>query len=166
MRTSVLLFAIVVGFLTTSVSAQRTIWFDSNWNPTEKENAVYYRPNPKLQQDGYLIVDYYKNGIKQKEGFGLSKVLNKEGFEGLVTYYFYNGTTAKEIEFEEGIKEGKYSEYYKTGELSKRGSYENNLKAGIWKVFYKNGKIKERGKYEKGEKIGIWKTFYKNVYKK
>ena len=190
MKISTLLIAIVVGFLTVSVSAQETVWFDSNWNPTEKEKATYYRPMPKVKNNGYWIVDYYMNGTKQMEGFSFSKVVNKEKFDGLVKYYFANGVLYQEINFEEGeiegerriyfesgkIKnereyrggkaDGKFFEYYKTGELHMNGNYDEGLKDGVWKIYYKNGKIKERGKYEKGEKIGIWKTFYKNVYKK
>jgi antitoxin component YwqK of YwqJK toxin-antitoxin module len=190
MKTSTLLIAMVFGFLTTSLSAQETIWFDSNWNPSEKEKATYYRPSPKPQKNGFWIVDYYMNGIKQMEGFSLNKSVNKEKFDGLVKYYFNDGVIYQEVnytlgkingerkiyfesgklkeerDYEDGKMTGRFSEYYNTGELSVRGDYEDNLKEGVWKTYYKNGKIKERGKYEKGEKIGIWKTFYKNVYKK
>jgi antitoxin component YwqK of YwqJK toxin-antitoxin module len=190
MKISTVLIAIVFGFLTTSLSAQETIWFDSNWNPSEKETATYYRSIPKAQNNGFWIVDYYMDGTKQMEGFSFNKSVNKEKFDGLVTYYFSDGVTYQEVnytsgkidgirkiyfksgelkderEYEDGKMEEKFSEYYETGELAVRGNYDNNLKEGVWKTYYKNGKIKERGKYEKGEKIGIWKTFYKNVYKK
>ena len=190
MKTATLLIAMVFGFLTTSVLAQETIWFDSNWNPSEKEKAMYYRPTPKVQKNGFWIVDYYMNGRKQMEGFSLNKNVNKEKFDGLIKYYFEDGVIYQEVnyilgkiagkrkiyfesgklknerEYEDGKMAGKFSEYYQTGELSSLGNYENNLKEGVWKSYYKNGKIKERGKYENGEKIGIWKTFYKNVYKK
>lgn len=190
MKTSTLIIALVVGFLTTSVSAQETIWFDANWQPTEKEKAIYYRPAPQKQKNGFLIVDFFMNGKKQMEGFSLVLEVNKELFDGLVKYYFETGTLYQEVNYKsgkiEGVRkiyfesgklknvrdyendkmEGKYAEYYETGELLTVGDYLNNLKNGVWKTYYKNGKMKERGKYEEGEKIGIWKTFYKNVYKK
>jgi len=194
MKNSVLLIAMVFAFLTASVSAQETIhetiWFDSNWNITTKEKAIYYRPSPKSQKNGYLIVDYYMNGNKQMEGFSSINTPNQEKFDGVVKYYFEDGVLYQEISYQTGkingyrkiyfksgkLKEerdyrgdkrvGKHSEYYESGELSIVGKYLNNLKEGSWKVFYKNGKIKEKGKYEKGEKIGVWKTFFKNVYKK
>jgi antitoxin component YwqK of YwqJK toxin-antitoxin module len=190
MKTSTLLIALVVGFLTTSVSAQETLWFDANWNPTTKDKATYYRPSPKTQKNGYWIVDYFMNGTIQMEGFSLNNNPNNENFHGLVKYYFESGVIYQEVNYNEGMidgdrkiyyksgklqnereyednkMEGKFFEYYETGELLMTGKYENNLKEGVWKSYYKNGKIKERGKYEKGKKIGIWKTFYKNVYKK
>lgn len=190
MKSSTLLVVLVIGFLTTTISAQETKWFDSNWNPTDKEKATYYRPTPKVKKDGYWIVDYYMNGTKQMEGFSFNNSVNKEKFHGLVRYFFANGIVFQEINFDQGkivgvrkiyyesgkLKskreyennkaEGKFSEYYESGELHVNGNYEEGLKEGVWKTYYKNGKIKERGKYEKDEKIGIWKTFYKNVYKK
>ena len=189
MKTSTLLIAIVVGFLTVSVSAQETIWFDSNWNLTTKDKASYYRPQPEPQNNGFLIVDYYMNGNIQMEGFSLINTPNKEKFDGLVKYYYENAVLFQEIHYKEGkqdgnrkiyfesgkLKEertyksdklnGKFSEYYESGELLSTGNYGDGQKEGAWKTYYKNGKIKEKGKYEKGEKIGVWKTYYKNVYK-
>ena len=186
MKASTLLIALVVGFLTASVSAQEIIWFDSNWNQTVKDKAVYYRPVPKKEGNKFLLIDYYMNGTKQMEGYSLTNTIDKEKFVGLVKYYFENGKTYQkvnytngildgqryisggvksEVVYEDGKKEGKYLEYYETGELSTRGDYESGMKDGIWKTYYNNGKIKERGKYDKGKKVGIWKTFYKNVYK-
>ena len=190
MKRSTLLIALIVGFLTSSVSAQETIWFDANWNLTEKEKATYYRPAPKKQNKGYWIVDYHMNGKIQMEGFSYVLEANNEKFEGLIKYYFSTGIIYQEVNYldgeidgirkiyfesgklkevrsyEDNKMEGRYLEYYETGELLSTGDYEGSLKEGVWKMYYKNGKMKERGKYEAGEKIGIWKTFYKNVYKK
>lgn len=190
MKRSALLIALVVGFLSSSVSAQETIWFDANWNLTVKETATYYRPAPKKKDKGFWIVDYHMNGKKQMEGFSSILEANKEKFEGQIKYYFPTGILYQEVgylkgkiegirkiyfesgklkevrDYEDDKMEGRYLEYYETGELLSTGDYEVNLKEGVWKTYYKNGKMKERGKYEAGEKIGIWKTFYKNVYKK
>ena len=190
MKTSKLLIAMVVGFLTFAVSAQEIMYFDANWSSTLKEKATYYRPKPKVQKNGFWIVDYFMNGKIQMEGFSLNDVPNNEKFHGLVKYYFEDGKLYQEINFNEGEihgsrkvyfesgklktvtiykngkKEGKYHEYYETGELFNRGNFDNNLKEGNWKSFYKNGKIKEKGNYVKGEKAGTWKVFYKNLKKK
>ena len=190
MKTSTLLFMLVVGFLTASVSAQKEMWFDANWNSTSKEKATYYRPKPKVQNNGFWIVDYYMNGKIQMEGFSLNDNPNDEKFHGLVKYYFEDGTLYQEINYDEGKidgirkiyfesgkiktttvyvdgkKEGKYNEYYETGELFSKGNFENNLKEGNWKTFYKSGKIKEKGNFVKDKKAGTWKIFYKNFKKK
>ena len=164
MKTSTLLIAMVVGFLTSSLTAQETVWFDSNWNVSIKEKAAYYRLTPKKKDNGFWIVDYYISGNKQMEGFSTSGEPNKEVYEGLVNYFHENGNKFQIVNYVKGKPEGVFSEFYDTGELQRTGKYSNGLREGNWKTFYKNGKIESKGKYRKGDKAGIWKTFYKNVY--
>ena len=162
MKTSTLLIAMFVGFLTSSVTAQETIWFDSNWNLTTKDKAEYYRPTPKKVTNGFWLIDYYMNGKKQMEGFSTSNVPLKEFFEGQVLYYHPNGKLFHKANYKNGELQGKRDIYYETGELKERGRYVKGKRNGIWKTFYKNGKIESKGKYTNGEKAGVWKTFYKN----
>lgn len=164
MKTSTLLIAMFVGFLTTSVTAQETVWFDANWNATTKDKAIYYRPAPQKKGDGFWIVDYYMNGTKQMEGFSLIAEPHKEQFEGLVLYYHQNGKPFHKANYEKGKLHGKREVYYESGELKELGRYVKGKRNGVWKTFYKNGKIETRGKYRNGKKVGVWKTFYKNVY--
>lgn len=162
MKTSTLLIAMFVGFLTTSLTAQETVWFDSNWNITTKDKGEYYRPTPKKQKKGFWIVDYYKDGTKQMEGFSTVGEPLKESFEGEVLYYHPNGKLFHKANYKAGKLEGKRDVYYKTGELKERGRYSKGKRNGVWKTFYKSGKIETKGKYDDGEKVGVWKTFYKN----
>lgn len=118
---------------TFAATAQDKVYFDANWNITDKENAVYYRSISSKKTKQEWIIDYYISGKKAKEV-----------------------TTIK------GKEEGKFSMYYESGELMTDGRYKDGEKDGIWKTYYKNGKIKEKGKYDNGEKVGVWKTFYKN----
>ena len=178
------LFVIAVFFIASMTAQESNVWFDANWNETTKDKAVYYRPTPKKQDDGYWIVDYYINGTVQMKGLSKNNKVNKEIFYGLVRYYFDSGVLHQEVnyvegkiqgdrkifypsgklhiqrDYQNGKPEGQHSEYYDTGELKERGMYENGLKEGVWKVFYKNGKIKEKKKFAKGNKTGIWKIFY------
>ena len=150
-------------FLTSTLTAQDTVWFDSNWNLTSNENATYYRPVPKKIDAGYWIVDYYISGKKQMEGFSTTNEANKETYVGLVTYYHENGQKFQMVNYINGKPVGRFSEFYDSGELKRSGKYDNGLREGSWKVYHKNGKIQEKGKYSSGEKIGIWKTFHKNI---
>jgi hypothetical protein len=163
MKTSTLLIVIVIGFLTSSINAQETVWFDSNWSLTEKEKAVYYRPAPKKTDKGFLIVDYYISGKRQMEGLSTTDQPNEEMFAGVVNFYHENGTKFQEVYYLNGQPEGKFSEFHDSGELMRTGKYENGLRQGNWKVYYKTGKMNEKGRYKDGEKVGIWKVFYKNI---
>lgn len=164
MKTSTLVFLMFVGFFTSTITAQNTIWLDANWQKTTKDNAVYYRPTPKTKDNGFLIVDYYKNGNVQMEGFSLTNTLHKEKFDGLVNYYHSNGKPFHKAHYKNGVLDGVSKVFYETGDLKEQGKYKDGKRDGVWKVFNKNGKIKTKGKYRDGEKVGVWKTFYKNVY--
>ena len=164
MRTSISLIVMLIGFLSTTVTAQNTTWLDENWQETSKENYQYYRPAPKEIKKGFWIVDYYKNGQVQMEGYSTSKELNKEMFDGLVMYYHANGKLFHKANYINGKLDGDRKVFYETGELKEQGKYTNGQRDGIWKTFYKNGKIETKGKYRNNEKVGVWKTFYKNVY--
>lgn len=153
-----------IGISQYSTTAQSRVWLDEKHNKTTKEKGIYYRPSPKKKRSGYLVVDYYKNGDKYREGKAESISVNREKFKGIVTYYYKQGTVSKKEKYKKGQLNGLYQEYYPTGELKVDGSYDNNKKEGVWKFYYKTGKIKTKGKYRNGEKVGIWKTYYKNVY--
>jgi antitoxin component YwqK of YwqJK toxin-antitoxin module len=153
-----------IGCYAQSLFGQKTIWFDKNWQQTSKENSVYYRPEPKKVKSGFWIVDYYKNGQVQMEGFSTVNSPNNESFDGLVTYYHQNGKPFHKANYKNGKLEGVRKVFYETGELKEQGRYKDGKRQGIWKTFYKNGKIKNKGKYKDNEKVGIWKTFYKNEY--
>ncbi|MFD0993428.1 toxin-antitoxin system YwqK family antitoxin [Tenacibaculum geojense] len=164
MKTSTLLLAMFVSFFATSITAQSTIWFDANWQITSKDKGMYYRPEPKKVDNGYWIVDYYKNGQIQMEGLSSNKTPLEEEFEGLVSYYHSNGKPYHKANYKEGELHGLRRVYYDTGELKEEGTYNYGKRDGVWKTYYKNGKINSKGKYRNGEKVGVWKTFYKNVY--
>lgn len=163
MKTSAFLI-LFVGFFTTSLVAQETIWLDANWQKTTEDKAMYYRPAPQKKDNGFWIVDYYKNGTMQMEGFSTTNTYNSENFEGLVKYYFSSGVLSHELNFTNGKLEGNRKEYYESGDLKQHAKYKSGKREGAFKEYYENGKIKTRGKYRNGEKVGVWKTFYKNVY--
>lgn len=164
MRTLTLLIVMFIGFLSTTLTAQNTIYLDDNWQKTSKENHEYYRPAPKAINNGFWIVDYYKDGQVQMEGYSKNKELNNEVFEGLIMYYHPNGKLFHKANYINGKLDGDRKVFYETGELKEQGEYTNGQRDGIWKTFYKNGKIETKGKYRDNEKVGVWKTFYKNVY--
>jgi len=131
---------VIMVFLSTTIFAQKTIWFTDNGSITTKEDGIYYRPAPKKVKNGYWITEYYKKGAVRTEAYSETNIPFKEKYRGIRKIYF------------------------ETGELQQEEFYENGKPEGIWKTYYKNGKIKTKGKYRNGEKVGVWKTFYKNVY--
>ena len=154
---------VLISFLFLSFT-QGIVWLDKNHKKSTKEEGVFYRPIPEKKRSGYLIVDYYKNGKKYREGKAESTVIQNETFKGFVTYFYKDGSISKKVKYKEGELNGPHKEYYPTGELKADGVYDKGFKERIWKIYYKTGKIKTKGKYRNGEKVGEWTTFYRDVY--
>lgn len=146
---------------TLSAYAQKdTIWFDTNWKKTTKNNANFYRAQIVKKGDKFWVVDYYISGSKQMEGFSMKE--DAEVYDGIVKWYHENGKTFQVVTYKEGELNGKRQVYYENGNIKNETTYLQGKMDGKWKELYENGMLKESGSYEKGQKEGTWKTFYTN----
>ncbi len=160
---SILSTLVLISFLFLSFS-QGVVWLDENHNQVTQDNGKFYRPFPEKKRNVYLIVDFYKNGTKYREGKAEFHVANKEVFKGFVTYFYPEGSILKKEKYKDGLLDGPYKEYYPTGEVKVEGVYGEGFKQRAWKIYYKTGKIKTKGKYRNDKKVGEWTTFYRDVY--
>ena len=160
---SILSTLVLISFLFLSFS-QGVVWLDENHNQVTQDNGKFYRPFPEKKRNVYLIVDFYKNGTKYREGKAEFHVANKEVFKGFVTYFYPEGSILKKEKYKDGLLDGPYKEYYPTGEVKVEGIYGEGFKQRAWKIYYKTGKIKTKGKYRNDKKVGEWTTFYRDVY--
>ena len=160
---SVLSTLVLISFLFLSFS-QGVVWLDENHNQVTQDNGKFYRPFPEKKRNVYLIVDFYKNGTKYREGKAEFHFANKEVFKGFVTYFYPEGSILKKEKYKDGLLDGPYKEYYPTGEVKVEGVYGEGFKQRAWKIYYKTGKIKTKGKYRNDKKVGEWTTFYRDVY--
>ena len=133
MKKVVAIVFFICAFYSIETVSQENIYFDANWNRTTKQKAVYYRSLINTNKEKKLVVDFFITGKKVREVF-----------------------------YENGKPDGKFSEFYSSGELKITGKYKKGLKVGMWKTYYKNGKIKEKGRFKNGEKVGVWKTYFNN----
>ncbi len=137
-----------------------TIWFDTNWKTTSKNNASFYRAGMTKKGNKFWVVDYYISGSKQMEGLSLKS--DKEIYDGIIKWYHENGNIFQIVNYKEGVLNGKRQVYFENGKLKNETTYVDGKMNGKWKEIYENGKLKESGFYENGEKEGSWKTFYTN----
>lgn len=179
---STLSYLLLLLFSTSLLAQKDTIWFDANWNKTDKRSASYFRPAPVKKNNGYLLKDYFLSGAKQMEAVSLSK--DEEKFEGLVTWYYENGNIMQTVNYKnnvvhglrknyhesgplksqysykDGKIDGEWVEYHENAKLSESGNYKNGERNGPWKEYHKNGKLKGEGKYANDKKVGVWKMYY------
>ncbi|WP_324028199.1 hypothetical protein QSV08_09790 [Maribacter sp. BPC-D8] len=126
MRNYKIVLLLHVFLVVTNLTAQKdTLYFNSRWNKTDKNNAAFFRLVP-LEKEGNLfkVKDYYINGNLQMQGYWSN--LEKETLHGNVTWYFEDGTKSIESEYKNGILEGANTIYKKGGQVSSKGIYKNN----------------------------------------
>ncbi len=119
---------VVLYGITNAFGQQDTLWYDIKWKKTTKENASFYRPPVKTEGNLYRVKDYYISGVLQMNA--TSKYIDKDYWEGKVTWYTEKGKAYQE------------------------GNYKNNKLDGVYKSFIQGKEIVstyEKGVYVSGE---------------
>jgi hypothetical protein len=80
---------------------------------------------------------------------------------GLIKDYFEDGSIKEEIEYFNGVKEGKRKVWYRSGQLYKSGTMKNDRWHGKYQEWYENGSPKLSGQYMDGQQDGEWVFFDK-----
>jgi antitoxin component YwqK of YwqJK toxin-antitoxin module len=150
--------AFLLIFAFSSYAQNDTIWYDTNWKKTTKNNASFYRGSIEKKGKGFWVVDHYISGSKQMEGILLEE--GTESYDGVIKWYHENGNVFQIVNYQDGILNGKRQVYHENGKLKSETTYGKGKMNGKWKELYENGNLKETGEYEEGQKEGSWKTFY------
>ncbi len=130
MKNFVLIITMIIGFLSTSITAQKTIWLDQNLKETTLKEAIYYKLGNQLEGK---VSYYFKNKSVYRKVFFVDTKL-----EGKYSEFYNSGELKETGKYKNGLRTGNWKEYYKTGKIKKRGRYNAGDKVGIWKIFYKN----------------------------
>ena len=148
-------FLISVAFISllSASFTQSYVWLDENHNQVTQENGKFYRPIPEKKRSVYLIVDFYKNGTKYREGKAESLIANKEVFKGFVTYFYPDGSISKKEKYKNGFLDGPYKEFYPTGEVKVEGVMERGLSKEPGKYIISQEKSKQKESIEMVKKL-------------
>jgi len=162
----------------------KKIYLDSTWNEATQDNYKYYRiiKDFYLDKDLYVINDYYKTGVLEKQG--TSKTKDDNSKEGEFIFYYENGNKKAVTNYIKSRPNGICAEWYEIGNKKLEGEYIEDEKTffGALKVsqfwnskkvqtvvdgngdyeevsdfFYASGKIKE------GFKEGLWEGYDKKL---
>lgn len=95
--TFTILFSLLMYSLSFSQQKFDTIYMDSTWKKSSKENAMYYRIINQLENKSYEVKDHWITGELQMTGT-LSE-LYPETNEGLFVYYHKNGKLRQKINY-------------------------------------------------------------------
>ena len=102
-------------------------------------------------------------GCSQKDSFELKEgVFYKNGtpFTGL--YKTHNGSTKKEISYNNGLKDGDEKHFYKSGQLYKHLKYKEGKHTGIHYWFYESGKKRKEIHFSNGVHHGDYIEWFES----
>lgn len=177
------IFLTLLGLLvSTIIVAQDTLYFDSIWQQSTKENAHYYRIDKK-EKKFWLRTDYFlENNQIQMQGHIANLSTGRK--EGVFKWFYKSGKLRQEGEFRKGEAIGLHRSYYSNGELeaeqlfNKKGDLHGEYKAyhengkillethfvngyqtGYTKYFRDNGTIHSEGNFSNGDRDGEWKFY-------
>lgn len=111
-----------------------TVLVDKDWNevPT-KEQASYYRLIEYAEgKPKGTVRDYFLDGRLQWQGQLITE--NPDVNEGFCTWYDEKGNKTQELNFKNGLKEGKGT-YYSAGKKYSEGTYTNDRSNNDW-IYY------------------------------
>lgn len=98
------------------------------------------------------IAFYLPDGSKSEDGY-----FNKDGTqEGKATYYYKNGKTSVEANYNDGLLEGKRTAYFINGIMSQEGNYKSDKANGYFVNYYSNGSVSNEGWYVDGDAQGTF----------
>ena len=136
------------------------IYYDSLWNETSKENAVYYRIIDTISKKNFAVTDYFLNGKVQMTGQYSS--LKKETKEGEFIWYREDGSISSRGHYKKGVYNGLYKSWYQNDNPKFEAYYADGKPDGSWKEWYENGNLMRNNNFKKGKPHGTCEEFYEN----
>jgi len=174
-ETKLLLVLITSSLFATSLFSQNRVHF------TEIEmqpNGLYYRINTIPPFTGTAFEVYPPETPKQKEkavkDYGAylrsakvrEEIQFKNGIkEGKAMSFDQFGAKLWQCNFVNGKKEGLETQWYARGEKKLEINYTNNVPNGMYTEWWKNEKIKSDGNYELGREQGVHNWYYESGQK-
>ncbi len=154
MKKSSFILSFIIGF-SLFAQAQKTTYFDKNWNPCPKDSARYYRLAEK-KDTLWLVSDYYITNELQMKGSYLDDSLKKA--HGVFTYYYRSGQLSSKGAYQNNQRRGLWQGWHETGEKY----YEGSADSGVWNYWYQSGKPEGGGLMIKDKSVGVWKWYYES----
>ncbi len=142
-----------------------TMYFDSNWEQADKENAHYFR-FVSIDTSGefrFLVEDFYPDGQIQMSG--TYKSIRPDNKDGHFIYWYEDGKKQMECTYQDNYLQGTLQEWYASGIQESHQEFINGALDGDFKSWDENGKIKLNARYRKGDKHGNFQSFYQNGQK-
>ncbi len=146
---------------TKAITANNILYFDKDWFPTTRANAVYYRNKINMEGNLYKVDDFYINGKPQMKGTFTSvyPATHNGGFK----FYAENGIIETERTYVNKRLNGLYKINYPSGKLYSTSTYINDSLNGEHIIYYETGEKYSSGILYKNDLLqGPVKLYYAN----
>jgi antitoxin component YwqK of YwqJK toxin-antitoxin module len=77
--------------------------------------------------------------------------VDKRSYSGQIVEFYKNGTRKYLVNYDNGIKDGKYETWFKTGTKKVEGKYQDGKRVGTWNWYDEKGKAYFAVKYDNTE---------------
>ncbi len=160
---------------------QDTTYFNTDWKPTKRNSAEFFRVEKKEGTKWTRMDFYYKS--KQLQMKGTYATLQPETEDGYFEWYHANGKLKHKGNYEKGKKigahlwyadngnleakelykdgelSGAYEEYYPNGKLMDKSSFINGIQNGFTEYYREDGSKQSNGNFKNGNKDGVWSYY-------
>lgn len=148
---------IICSLISNLILAQKTTYFDSDWNETNKENASFYRTTNKTG-NLFLIKDFFITGELQYEG--VSKTETEPFFyEGTSKWYSQDQTVMQEVNFKNNQRHGKHLIYYSSGTKKSESTYHEDQAEGLYRDYFPSGEVQSEGTFKNNSLHGKYTRY-------
>jgi len=139
-----------------------TMYFDPNWEQTDKEEAYYYRyiSTDSSGKFRFYVEDWFPGGRIQMTG--TYKSIRPDNKDGQFVYWYENGEKQMECYYRDNILHGPLREWYSSGQAESYQDFSGGLLDGEYTSWQEDGSLKLKARYHKGEKHGNFQSFYPN----
>ncbi|MGM0463747.1 MAG: toxin-antitoxin system YwqK family antitoxin [Bacteroidota bacterium] len=110
--------------------------------------GVYYKQ--KKTGEWHYFSEYIENHMLLKCSYRDNKI------DGLSIKYHWNGQIAEELNYDKGIKSGRWKQYFDDGTLCLKAYYASGKLDGEFLSWHPNGKKEIIGQYDMDIRTGTW----------
>jgi TonB family protein len=142
-----------------------TVYFDSDWEQSDKEGARYYRviSTDTSGEFRFMVRDYYLSG--QIQMAGTYKSIRPDNRDGNFTYYFENGNIQIECIYDDNVLDGPFNEWYESGQQKVSQAFMDGELDGAYTSWREDGTYMLQATYSEGERNGYFISYYENGQK-
>jgi len=136
------------------------IYLNAREEATLPDSATHYRLVDLSDggTGGFAMREFSLTGVLLLRG--TLSMVDPAVRNGLFTWYYPDGSQARQTHFLDNTMDGIYLAWHRDGRVSHRGEYSRGQRTGRWLSVHRNGQKRSEGRYVQGDLHGEWRYYY------